>query len=256
MENLVSLFFKQKKGKRRRAFRSLFFLVFIFLFFLTVLIRGTSVNWFEMIEQTQEPFRQQYGIFYDLFFDWPTFIEKTTNHLFSFYIDEDLNSNPASFSAEVLPQEPIIATGSPILNNSDDSPSQSSIDNLATEEFALVTRIIDGDTLEITGGQKVRLIGIDTPESGDCYFQEAKNRLSDLTLNKEVKLVKDVSQTDRYQRLLRYIFVEDVFINQELVAQGYANASSYPPDVKHQDLFKEAQQTARENQLGLWGGCE
>lgn len=122
-----------------------------------------------------------------------------------------------------------------------------------------VTRIIDGDTIEIESGQKVRYIGIDTPETVDpnrpagCYGQEASNKNKELVEGKEVYLEKDVSETDRYGRLLRYVWVGDQMINKLLVKDGYAQASSYPPDIKHQEELSAMQASARENKLGLWG---
>jgi len=124
-----------------------------------------------------------------------------------------------------------------------------------TKKLVLVTRVIDGDTVELPDGNKVRLIGIDTPEKGECYFSEAKDKLSDLILNKKVRLEKDVSETDRYHRLLRYIYVDDIFVNDYLVAKGYAHATSYPPDVKFQDQFRKSEKQAREQNKGLWGVC-
>lgn len=131
-----------------------------------------------------------------------------------------------------------------------DKETQEQVENLY-----LVTRIVDGDTFEIESGEKVRLIGIDTPESGDCYFYNAKNKLSDLILNKRIKMDKDVSETDRYQRLLRYIYVDDIFINDYLVKEGFANATSYPPDIKYQDQFRESESQARSQNKGLWNAC-
>lgn len=142
---------------------------------------------------------------------------------------------------------------------------QSSIENKPTEsnsETYLVTRVIDGDTIEIQGGQRVRYIGIDTPETVDpnrpvgCYGQEASDKNKTLVLNKQVKLEKDVSETDKYGRLLRYVYVDDMMVNDYLVRQGYANASSYPPDVKYQEQFRQAQQEAVANNRGLWGSCQ
>lgn len=124
-----------------------------------------------------------------------------------------------------------------------------------------VTRVIDGDTIEITGGIKVRYIGINAPESVApgkpvaCFGIESSNKNKDLVLGKEVRLVKDVSETDKYGRLLRYVYVGDTFVNDELVREGYARASTYPPDVKFQDKFFESEKYARENNLGLWGNC-
>lgn len=123
-----------------------------------------------------------------------------------------------------------------------------------------VLRVIDGDTIELESGQKVRYIGIDTPETVDprrdpqCFGKEASSYNKELVEGKEIYLEKDVSETDRYGRLLRYIYLEenDISINEQLVREGYAVASSYPPDVKHQEKFRLAEQEARNNQKGLW----
>lgn len=125
-------------------------------------------------------------------------------------------------------------------------------------EIYLVTRVVDGDTIEIEGGQKVRYIGIDTPESVhpskpvECFAIEASNKNKKLVLGKRVRLEKDVSETDKYGRLLRYVWVGDVFVNDFLVRQGYAYSYSYPPDVKYQDQFKQAEGEARGTGRGLW----
>ena len=130
----------------------------------------------------------------------------------------------------------------------------------AVEAFA--TRAVDGDTIEVEiGGEsyKVRYIGIDTPELHHptkpvgYYAQEAYEKNRVLVEGKTVFLEKDVSETDHYGRLLRYVYVEDVFVNAYLVQHGYAQASTYPPDVKYQDRFVELQQEAREAGRGLWG---
>lgn len=140
-----------------------------------------------------------------------------------------------------------------------DNKSNSTLNSLrhppagkAGSTLSLVSRIIDGDTIELSTGQKVRLIGIDTPESGQPYFQEAKEALSSLILNKKVTMEKDVSETDKYGRLLRYIYLDDLFINEEMVRRGFARVYTYPPDVKYTDLFKQAEAQARTNQIGLW----
>ena len=122
-----------------------------------------------------------------------------------------------------------------------------------TAEISHVTRVIDGDTIEIEGGHKVRYIGIDTPEKGDCFESQATTRNKELVLNKKVTLKKDVSETDRYGRLLRYVYVDDIFVNNQLVVEGYAQASSYPPDIAQQTVFRESERAAREKQIGLWG---
>lgn len=129
-----------------------------------------------------------------------------------------------------------------------------------TLQKAKVSRVIDGDTIELESGQKVRYIGIDTPETVDprrnpqCFGKEASLRNQELVENKEVYLEKDVSETDRYGRLLRYVYLEEngISINEQLVKEGYAATSSYPPDIKYQEKLKVAEQEARDNQKGLW----
>lgn len=126
---------------------------------------------------------------------------------------------------------------------------------------AHVPRVIDGDTIEIEGGQDVRYIGIDTPETVhpskpiECYGQEASARNKELVEGKVVKLEKDVSEADRGGRLLRYVYVDGQMVNELLVREGYAQVSTYPPDVKYADLLLAAQQEARDANRGLWGVC-
>lgn len=125
-------------------------------------------------------------------------------------------------------------------------------------ELAKVTKVIDGDTIETEGSSKVRYIGIDTPETVHpnepvgCYGKEASDKNKELVLGKEVRLEKDFSETDKYDRLLRYVWVGDLMVNEYLVREGYAQSSTYPPDVKYQDRFIEAQRKAREEGKGLW----
>ncbi len=131
-----------------------------------------------------------------------------------------------------------------------------------SNETYLITRVIDGDTIEVIIDNKketVRYIGVDTPETVhpskpvQCFGLEASNKNKELVAGKRVKLVKDISNTDKYGRLLRYVYVDDIFVNLKLVEEGFANASSYPPDVKHNELFRQAEQKARAGKIGLWG---
>ena len=127
-------------------------------------------------------------------------------------------------------------------------------------ETARVTRVIDGDTIEIEGGYKVRYIGIDTPElTGDptrrCFGKEAREKNRELVEGKKVRLVKDVSEVDRFGRLLRYVYVDELFVNEYLVSEGYAYAATFPPDVMFQELLKEAENEGREQNRGLWRRC-
>ena len=127
---------------------------------------------------------------------------------------------------------------------------------------AQVTRVIDGDTIEVNLAGKtytVRYIGIDTPETVhpdkpvQDFGPEASAKNKELVDGKTVRLEKDVSETDRYGRLLRYVYVGDLLVNAELVRLGYARAPSYPPDVGRQDLLRQMETEAREAGRGLWG---
>lgn len=129
-----------------------------------------------------------------------------------------------------------------------------------TQTF-IVARVVDGDTIKLASGQTIRYIGIDTPETKDprrgvqCYGKEAYEKNKELVEGKQVVLEKDISETDRYGRLLRYVYINGVFINDYLVREGFAHASTYPPDVKYQEQFRNAQKEARENNKGLWALC-
>jgi len=127
-----------------------------------------------------------------------------------------------------------------------------------------VIRVVDGDTIRVRiGGREytVRYIGIDTPETVkpgspvECFGPEAKRRNEELVGGKVVELEKDVSETDRYGRLLRYVYVDGRMVNAILVEEGYAQVATYPPDVKYQELFLKLQRRAREEGRGLWGAC-
>ncbi len=116
----------------------------------------------------------------------------------------------------------------------------------------IVTHIVDGDTFDIASGERVRMIGIDTPERGKHFYKEASVRLAELIDGKEVTLTKDISETDRYGRLLRHVYYDDVWINKQMIEEGYAKFVTFPPDVAHVEIFKQAQREARNNELGVW----
>ena len=123
------------------------------------------------------------------------------------------------------------------------------------KEKAYVTRVIDGDTIEVDlngKAYKVRYIGINSPEYNQPFGNEATQANSSLVSGKTVILEKDVSETDKYGRLLRYVYVGDLFVNAHLVKFGWAQASTYPPDVKYSDLFVSLEREARENNEGCW----
>jgi micrococcal nuclease len=157
------------------------------------------------------------------------------------------NAAPSPIKTQVL----ILPTTPPLTHNFPCLPQN-------TERVqADVIRIVDGDTIEIEYNDKqysVRFIGINAPETyPKQYFSiEATERTIELLEGKSITLVKDISNTDQYGRLLRYILLEDVFINQLLVNEGYALAATFPPDIACAELFAEAQESARLNNNGLW----
>ncbi|MGH2756248.1 MAG: thermonuclease family protein [Actinomycetota bacterium] len=141
-------------------------------------------------------------------------------------------------------------------------------------EVARVTRVVDGDTIEVEILERVdgpgageaaigpvhdvRLIGIDTPESVrpgtpiECFGREASAATTALLQGQEVRLVKDVEESDGYDRLLRYVYIGDEMANGRLVVNGYANAYTYPPNVRHSEFLVQLQREAREHGRGLW----
>lgn len=146
-------------------------------------------------------------------------------------------------------------------------------------EEATVTNVVDGDTIEveITARSEgpgaglaeigveypVRLIGIDTPESVkpgspvECFGREASSAAEALLQGATVRLVKDVEETDRYDRLLRYVYLEAEMANARLVVNGYASAYTYPPNIRHSEFFVQLEREARDADRGLWspGTC-
>jgi micrococcal nuclease len=127
-------------------------------------------------------------------------------------------------------------------------------------QIAKVTRVIDGDTLRISTGEEVRLIGVDTPETKhprkpvEPFGKEAAAFTARMTEGQEVRLEFDVQRRDTYRRTLAYVYVGDTMLNAELVRQGYAQVATFPPHVQDQERFLALQREAREGGRGLWGG--
>lgn len=125
---------------------------------------------------------------------------------------------------------------------------------------ATVKRVVDGDTFELENGEKVRMIGMDTPETVkpnhpvEPYGKEASNFTKELLTGQNVTLKFDVEPYDKYKRLLAYVYLSDgTFVNEKLVRDGYARIMTIPPNVAKADLFLEAEREAREQNRGLWG---
>ncbi len=129
-------------------------------------------------------------------------------------------------------------------------------------EQALVVNVVDGDTIDVlVDGQeyRIRYIGVDTPETVDprrpveCFGREASERNLHLVEGQTVGLERDVSETDRFGRLLRYVWLNGEMVNAQLVEDGYATASAFPPDVRHAELLASLQAEAMQAGIGLWG---
>jgi len=145
------------------------------------------------------------------------------------------------------------------------APAQTDVDQGVHETAtAEVVRVIDGDTIEVRINNevvKVRYIGIDTPEpyqeeEPECYSTEASQRNTELVAEQVVTLVSDVEDTDRYGRLLRYVYVGEKMINQILIEEGYATKLQIPPNTRYASEFQAAEATARNNGFGLWSVCK
>lgn len=163
---------------------------------------------------------------------------------------------PPEIKAVLLP------TPSPAIQRNDTPlPKTQSPKSNSAKQIVKVIRVVDGDTIVIEGNIKLRYIGINAPESVDprrpvqCFGKEASDRNKELVEGKTVSLEKDVSETDKYGRLLRYVYLDGIMINKQLVSEGYAFASSYPPDITHQQELKNAENDARTSMKGLWNAC-
>jgi micrococcal nuclease len=134
----------------------------------------------------------------------------------------------------------------------------------AQQQFFYISKFVDGDTFWISkpdGSQeKIRLIGIDTPESRNSgkkkateFGKEAAAYVKQLLTDKKIRLEYDVGKYDRFNRTLAYVYLEDgTFLNAHLVQQGYAKVMTVPPNVKHANLFLKLEREARSKRRGLW----
>ena len=156
------------------------------------------------------------------------------------------------------------------ITNSQKSENKSQEKTVELSKFNLkeakISRVVDGDTVELSDGNKVRLIGVNTPESTtrtEPYGKEASNYTKNQLTGKTVYLEKDVSETDQYGRLLRYVWmdipreisdseIKNKMFNAILVENGYAEVSTYPPDVKYKEYFTKYNAEARTGNKGLW----
>ncbi len=126
-----------------------------------------------------------------------------------------------------------------------------------------IAHVVDGDTIDLVSGERVRFLGVDAPESGACHFEEARAAMRKKLEGKQVRIEKDISGADRYGRLLRYVYVlssdptkDDVLINEWLLHEGHAYTLAIAPDNRYRDLLASAQRSAKDAGRGIWGKCE
>lgn len=129
-----------------------------------------------------------------------------------------------------------------------------------TSTVAVVEYVIDGDTIVLEGGERVRLLGIDTPERGECFAAEASDFVRQWLTGQSVRLESDVTDRDTYERLLRHVFVPatstaPVHVNAVLVADGFAAVLPIPPDRQYRSEFARLEAAAQEAARGRWGVC-
>jgi micrococcal nuclease len=125
---------------------------------------------------------------------------------------------------------------------------------LQTEGPFIVTYVVDGDTLDLENGDRIRFSGINTPETGECYYEEAKKALANLVLGKEVSLEKDFTDEGKYGRKLRYVYYEKILVNEYLVSEGFAKVyDKYNESTKRYSELKEVEAVAIAEKKGLWG---
>ena len=140
----------------------------------------------------------------------------------------------------------------PLVGNPPVSKDVLKVDNsqcLAGGEV-LVTKVIDGDTIVVEGGEHIRLLAMDTDEMDFPCYQDAKNRLEELVLNKKIRLEKDKTDVDKYGRCLRYVFLDKQNIDLQLVKEGLAVARFYELDVKYKDEITLAEKIAIDGRIG------
>ncbi len=133
-----------------------------------------------------------------------------------------------------------------------ENKQETALETKQNKEGVLVTRVIDGDTIELEDGTRVRYIGVDTPEPGQCFGKEATEANARLVENQSVKLEFDIEKQDKYGRTLAYVWVGSTLVNEELVREGFATVTTYAPNVKYVERFLAAQKEARDAERGLW----
>jgi len=147
---------------------------------------------------------------------------------------------------------------SDLINPSDDTP----VFDDSQDRLYLVTEVIDGDTIVVNGSTIIRLLEVDAPERGDCYFLESGEALSNLIEGEYIRLEKDISGVDGFGRLLRYAFLpqedamDDTFVNKYMLEQGFADIYDVSQDKRYRDILMHGRNEAVAMRKGMWSACE
>lgn len=123
------------------------------------------------------------------------------------------------------------------------------------EDRFIISKVIDGDTVELMGGNRLRLLSLDTPEKGNLYHDDAKEFLSNLTLGKTAKIEFADTRRDRYGRLLGYLYVDSIFINKIIIENGLGYLYLFKDNELDRKQIKQllvAQQNAIDKKIGIW----
>ena len=143
------------------------------------------------------------------------------------------------------------------------NPASSTPENSEDGSFQLmrVSRVIDGDTIELADGSVIRYLSMDTPETVkpnapvECMGPEASARNKELVNGKTIEILSDKQDVDRYGRKLRYVFADKIFVNAQLVWEGLARATIYDPDERFAQTIVQFERAARDAGRGGWKTC-
>ena len=120
------------------------------------------------------------------------------------------------------------------------------------DSYKEVSEVIDGDTFKTVDGKTVRLTGINSPEIGENCYKEAKEKLKELILRKRIRIENDSRNKDEYGRLLRYVYVNNLFVNSEMIRLGLAKFEEIEPNTRYSSLFLEMENKAKTAKRCIW----
>jgi len=153
------------------------------------------------------------------------------------------------------PAEKEVAPIEKIVPATEESIKESNV-TVFLPEHEIIFMVPDGNTLTFPIGSEVALIGVDAPSRGEPYFDESRDKLKSLVLDENVTLQRDISDMTYYGKYLRYVFINDIFVNEAMIRSGLAKAVIEEPNLNYSDLFYEAEIDAMSKRLFLWKDLE